>query len=229
MARVVAFGGSILAPTEPDPDFVARVATTLDGLSQDEQLFVVVGGGAPARQAIEAARRDGVPEDRLDRVGIAATRLNAQVLLAALDAAGVPCNDDVHGNCGHTASEPHRVVVMGGTTPGHSTDYVAAELALAAGASDLVVATNVDGVYTADPRSNPEAERVTDCTFAELAAIVGPAEWKQAGQAGVVDPLAVAMLTGKGVTLRVVDGNDLANLEVALTGKPFSGTTVADA
>lgn len=228
VASVIAFGGSILAPPEPDPEFIATVAAALDDWSMDGRILVVVGGGAPARLAIAAAREMGPPEDALDRIGIQATRLNAQQLLAFLHAMGVPANDDVPLTCDDAANEHGRVVVMGGTTPGHSTDYVAAELARRVGADRLIVATNVDGVYTADPRTNANARRIIQCGYRELGAIVGPAEWKQAGQAGVVDPLAVALLAGAGITTCVVEGHDLENLARALAGDDFHGTRVAD-
>jgi len=228
MALVLGLGGSVLAPDEPDAAFVASVAAALGTWSDQDQLFVVVGGGRTARRAIAMARNDSVTEERLDRIGIAATRLNAQLLLAALDAAGIPCNDDVPLTCAAAMDEVTRVVVMGGTTPGHSTDYVAAQLARAVGATRFVNATNVDAVYKTDPRIDPDAERVESCTYAELAAIVGPAEWKQAGQAGVVDPLAVALLQGSGIETCVVEGHDLDNVGRALAGEAFTGTRVAD-
>ncbi len=226
MTTVVAFGGSILAPDDPDPRFLARVAAALDGLARTERLFVVVGGGAAARQAIRVARQDGVAEDRLDRIGIQATRLNAQSLLAFLDAAGVPCPDDVPQSCDEAANVETRVVVMGGTTPGHSTDYVGAELAKRVGAARLVVATNVPAVFTADPRHDASARPLAKCGYGELAMIVGPAEWKEAGQAGVVDPMAVALLAESAIQTCVVDGTDLDNLVAAASGKPFQGTVV---
>lgn len=228
MARVIAFGGSILAPEELDPEFLARVAQALDAWSMEERVLVVVGGGHPARKAITAAREAGPDEDTLDRVGIQATRLNAATLLAFLQAQGVPTHDDVPQTCKEAATVSGRVVVMGGTTPGHSTDYVAAELARTVGADRLVIATNVDGVYTADPRKDPSAKRVAQCGYRQLAAIVGPAQWSQAGQAGVVDPLAVALLTGTDVTTCVVDGRDLDNLSDAVEDAPFHGTRVAE-
>lgn len=226
MARVIAFGGSILAPESLDPAFLARVAEALDAWSMEERVLVVVGGGHPARKAIAAAREAEPAEDALDRVGIQATRLNAATLLAFLQAQGVPTHEDVPRTCQEAADVSGRVVVMGGTTPGHSTDYVGAELAKTVGADTLVIATNVDGVYTADPRKEPSAKRIAQCGYRQLAAIVGPAEWTQAGQAGVVDPLAVALLTGTDITTCVVDGADLDNLGDALEGAPFHGTRI---
>src|SRR5207253_2589867 len=108
-------------------------------------------------------------------IGIAAIRLNAQLISALLLAGGIDTNHRIPT----TAAEALRlgqnlgVVVMGGTTPGHSTDYVAAEIAVAVAANRLVIATNIDGVYTADPKRNPTAERLPKMDFEKLLSIIG--------------------------------------------------------
>ena len=60
------------------------------------------------------------------------------------------------------------VVVMGGTHPGHTTDGVAAMLAEHTDAELLVIATSIDGVYTADPKKDPNAEKIEKLSFDEL-------------------------------------------------------------
>ncbi len=225
---VLAMGGSVVAPGQADPAFIARLAETLDALSQERPLIVVVGGGKTARDAIRLARDAGCGEEMLDRIGIAATRLNAQTLIGFLSGLGVPCNDDVPHTTGeaNVLSDDHRVVVMGGTTPGHSTDYVGAELAQITGAARLVIATNVDGVYDKDPRAHPDAKRVPSLDFEQLMVIVGDAEWKSAGQAGVIDGPATALLRRSQTPTRVVHGGDLENLKAAVAGQDFEGTRI---
>ncbi len=219
-------GGSVV--TNSGPEYLPALADALDALSQERQVFVVVGGGKPAREAINIARPAGGTEDMLDRIGIAATRLNAQTLIAFLAARGIPVNDEApHDTATAAGWADHRVVVMGGTTPGHSTDYVGAELAEAASARRLIIATNVDGVYTADPRKDPKATRVEHLDFDGLLKICG-SEWTQAGQAGVVDGPASAMLRRSRIETRVVHGGDLDNLKLAAAGEAFQGTLIAD-
>jgi len=142
---VLSLGGSILAPGEPDAAFLRLLADALRSLARSRRLFVVTGGGRTARAYIEAGRALGAPEPYLDRLGIKITRLNARLLIAAL---GGKSPDEMP----HTIEEAvaaggsARLVVMGGTTPGHTTDAVAAELAQAVHAARLVNATSVDGV-----------------------------------------------------------------------------------
>ncbi|MFO1532111.1 MAG: UMP kinase [Thermoplasmatota archaeon] len=230
MERVsLVVGGSILAPAEPDPGFLARVAESLMAWSKERQLFVVVGGGHPARQYIKAARAAAVSEDLLDRIGIQATRLNAQTLACVLRRFGANVNLEIPHSVAQALrfAEQHDLVVMGGTVPGHSTDYVAVELAVEGKCARFVDATNVDGVYTRDPNKHKDAQFKPSLSFEELLGIIEEREWTAAGAPGVIDGPATVLLATHGIPTSVVKGDDLANLGLAVAGKPFRGTTVA--
>jgi uridylate kinase len=227
----VVFGGSVLFPQEPDPNYLKEVAERLQAWSRDHQLFVVAGGGAPARRHITLARRLQVAEEELDRIGIAATRLNAQFLQSVLHQWGVDVPPKVPTTVheAKAAARPGRIVVMGGTEPGHSTDYVGVELAIAVGAERFINATNVDGVYTKDPKEHPDAEHKEHLSFEELLQIIEEEEWTTAGAPGVLDGPATVLIATQGLPTRVCDGRDLENLDNAVRGEPFHGTTVSGA
>lgn len=232
MERVsIVFGGSILAPPQLDPDFLTRVADNLTAWSKQVPLFVVVGGGAPARGHITAARSAGVAEDLLDRIGIAATRLNAQTLACILRKRGADVNLEIPHSTAQAIrfAQQHAIVVMGGTAPGHSTDYVAVELAVEADCTRFVNATNVAGVYTRDPAKHKDAQFKPKLTFEELLGIIEEREWTAAGAPGVMDGPATVLLAKNAVPTCVVDGRDLDNLAKAVTGQPFKGTSIAGA
>ncbi len=170
----------------------------------------------------------------MDVLGILATRLNAATFATIV---GLPDPTNLPATTAQAAqrlADPssggtaHRVVIMGGTDPGHSTDQVAAELAIRCQATRLVIATNVDGVYTADPSSNPSATRLTSLDFAGLAAIVGDTSWTSAGQSGVIDGPATDIIMANRLTTCVVNGADIDALRCAATGEPFSGTIIQD-
>jgi uridylate kinase len=229
MDRVaLVIGGSILAPPEPDPAFLGQVADRLAGWSKKAQLFVVVGGGSPARRAIEAARSCGVAEGDLDRIGIQATRLNAQGLACILRKKGANCNLEIPVTTAQALrlATQHDVVVMGGTVPGHSTDYVAVELAVEGKCERFVNATNVDGVYTSDPNKHRDAKFKPELSFADLLGIIGEREWSTAGAAGVLDGPSTVLVASKGVPTCIVNGRDLDNLGMAILGQAFHGTRI---
>jgi uridylate kinase len=232
MERVsLVVGGSILAPAEPDPAFLSRLAESLIAWAKERSLFVVVGGGHPARKYIQAARSASVSEDLLDRIGIQATRLNAQTLACVLRRFGANVNLEIPHSVPQALrfAEQHDLVVMGGTVPGHSTDYVAVELAVEGKCARFVDATNVDGVYTRDPNKHRDAQFKPRLTFEELLGIIEEREWTAAGAPGVIDGPATVLLATHGVPTCVVRGTDLENLGLAVAGKPFRGTRVEGA
>lgn len=223
------FGGSILAPVELDSGFLQRAAEALMAWSKQRQVFVVTGGGSPARRHITAARQCGVAEDLLDRIGIQATRLNAQTLACILRKYGANVNLEIPHSTAQAIrfGEQHDIVVMGGTVPGHSTDYVAVELAVEGKCSRFVDATNVDGVYTRDPAKHKDAKFIPDLDFEALLGIIEEREWTAAGAPGVIDGPATVLLATSGMPTCVVKGDDLANLGDAVAGKPFRGTRIS--
>ncbi len=220
----MSLGGSVLAPDAPDAAHVKALAAMFQELSKSLKLFVVTGGGRTARAYIEAGRALGAPEPFLDALGIKVTRLNARVLLAALGRADA-------GKMPHTVEEAvaaggaSNLVVMGGTTPGHTTDAVAAEIAESVGAQRLVNATSVDGVYTADPAKDPAARRLDKVSHDELVRLVGDSH-ARAGPSIVFDPMAARTVARASIPVAVVNGRDLAALRAAILGKPFRGTLV---
>ena len=221
---VVSIGGSILLSSEPART-VAGLARLLRSLSSRIKLFVVVGGGKTSRFYIELGRALGMDEDALDWLGIRVTRLNASVLAAAL---GRKTNQRPAETVGEAARLSRRfpIVVMGGTTPGHTTDAVAAMLARKVKAARVVNATSVDGVYTSDPRSDRKARRLERLGYAELIKLTEGYRGF-AGPSVVFDNLGARTLARSGIPLLVVDGRDPRALGGAIKGKRFHGTVVS--
>jgi len=223
-AVVVSVGGSILMTQDgPDAARITSMAGALREAAQVARVLAVVGGGATARRYIAAARAVGENEASLDDLGIAITRANARLLLAALPEAypAVPAGFDE----ALLASKSFPIVVMGGTHAGHTTDAVAAMLAERARAARLVIATNVDGVYDKDPKAHKDAKFLPRIAAKDLVALT-IANAQQAGSAGVVDPLAAKLIHRSRTPTLVVHGGKLEELVKAMTGKPHKGTVV---
>ncbi|MBP5203898.1 MAG: UMP kinase [Candidatus Methanomethylophilaceae archaeon] len=217
---VVSIGGSILVPGENDSEYIMRLASMLKEASKDSRIAVICGGGKTARYYAGIAKELGGGDYQQDILGIAATRMNAQLLALALG--DMP--DDVCRDPEELASEKKRISVMGGTEPGHTTDAVTAMVAKALGASRMINATSVDGVYTADPRTHPDAEKISRMTIDELGEIV----YKEHGAAksSVFDPLGVKIAKENAIDILIIDGRDLGELRNAILGKEIKGTFV---
>ena len=169
---VVALGGSLLRPEVEGRQtwLQGRVEGIVSRVESGSKVALVVGGGAPAREGIELAKPFIEDVSHLDRIGIAATRLNATIVREALSEGGVAVSAKIPESIGEAILELEKwdVVVMGGTEPGHTTDAVAIRLAIQSEAEKCVIATNVSRVYAEDPRHNPEAKSFDELTLSEL-------------------------------------------------------------
>ncbi len=228
--QVVALGGSLLRPEELDNrkmwlGKLRQLAVHIEGNSR--KLGIVVGGGLPAREGIELAKNMISNPDRLDEVGIAATRLNATIIQQIFLDMGcnVALTIPVSTKAAADLLEQHNIVVMGGTTPGHTTDAVAVSFARDCGATDCIIATNVSHIFNKDPRTNDDAEPFFEMKIAELVGLTGTERLKP-GQSAVVDPIAVGIAQQFNINIAVLDGRDLDLVESALDGNDFVGTIV---
>ena len=224
MRVVVSIGGSVLAP-DLDPDRVAAYAEAIERVvAAGCEVGVVVGGGGVAREYIETARSLGANEVELDRLGIGTTRLNARLLIAAL---GDRANLSPSTEYDEAAAALRRgeVSVMGGVTPGQTTDAVAAAFAESVDADLLVYATSADGVYDADPNVDPDATQFAELSPAELVDIVLPMS-RDAGASAPVDLLAAKLVDRAGIRSIVLDGTDPSAVVDAVLSGDHTGTDV---
>lgn len=227
---VVALGGSLLRPeVEGRHSWLqGMVAVIMDSVEAGSKVALVVGGGAPAREGIELARSFIEDVSHLDRIGIAATRLNATIVREALSEGGLDVSKRIPESTTEAVLELEKcdVVVMGGTEPGHTTDAVAIRLAIQSEAEKCVIATNVSRVYSQDPSKNPDAEAFDELTLRGLQEIVGPPEHAEAGTSQVVDPIGVGEAVEHSLPLDVLDGRDTREIRRSLFGDEFEGTRV---
>jgi uridylate kinase len=216
MRVIVSIGGSVLAP-DLDSDRVDAHADVIDGLvDEGHEVATVVGGGGVARRYIGTARDLGATEYDLDSLGIDVTRLNARLLIAALDRAAIPEPAKSH-EAARASLRRGEVAVMGGTTPGHTTDAVAALLAEMVDADLLVFATSVPGVFSADPNADADATRYDRLTAAELVDVIASIE-TAAGSNAPVDLLAAKIIERSGLHAVVLDGSDPSRVASAVAG-----------
>ena len=227
MRVVVCIGGSVLAP-ELDPRRVEGNAEVIEGLAAEGcSVGTVVGGGGVARDYIGAARDLGANEVQLDRIGIDVTRINARLLIAALGPEVDPKVAHDYEGAGDAVRRGD-VSVMGGVMPGQTTDAVAAALAEYVGADLLVYATSVDGVYSADPDGDPDAEKYDRLTPGELVDVIAPMS-RDAGASAPVDLLAAKLIERSGMRTIVLDGTDPERVGAAVRRGDHGGTDVVPA
>ncbi|MEM2899425.1 MAG: UMP kinase, partial [Thermoplasmata archaeon] len=145
MERIsISIGGSIFLPDDSDVSFLKELATLLIEKSKKRKIGIVTGGGKTARYYIKLGRALGVNEAMLDMLGIDATRINARTMIAALGDECYP-KPALDYEEAISALQSYNLVVMGGTTPGHTTDAVTVILGERMHADQIIIATAVNG------------------------------------------------------------------------------------
>ncbi|MEM3000174.1 MAG: UMP kinase [Candidatus Bathyarchaeia archaeon] len=224
MRVVLRIGGSVVA-SPVNTDLISKYAEIVQTLKeQGNEVVVVVGGGALAREFIAIAKKLGLDEPAQDELAISVSRLYAQLFLKTLGDMG--CKqvaltlDDVveYLNEG-------KIVVMGGLKPGITTDTVAALAAERVKADLLVKGTDQEGVYNKDPRKHADAVKLDRLSFDDLATVF--VEHKhRAGIHQIIDPEAIKVLKRGCMRLVVVNGFRPENILAAVRGESV-GTVIS--
>jgi uridylate kinase len=168
------FGGGKLGV---DPDTVRGIAKQIAATVGQVEVAIVVGGGNFFRGA--ELSQSGMDRSRADYMGMLGTVMNCLALQDFLEQAGVDTRVQSAITMGQVAEayiprrairhmEKGRVVIFGAGAglPYFSTDTVAAQRALEVHADVVLMAKNgVDGVYTADPKKDPAAEKLDSLTY----------------------------------------------------------------
>ena len=210
-----------------DPDVVQAIAKQIaDVVRQGLQVAIVVGGGNFFRGA-ELQKR-GMDRSRADYMGMLGTVMNCLALQDFLEKQGVETRVQTAINMAQVAEpyiprrairhlEKGRVVIFGAGAgmPYFTTDTVAAQRALEIGADVLLKATQVDGVYDADPKRNPNAVRFDEISYNEVLA----------RGLGVADAAAISLCMENNLPLVVFDLLVEGNIARAVRGERI-GTLV---
>jgi uridylate kinase len=145
------------------------------------QVCLVIGGGNIFRGIAGAAT--GMDRAQADSMGMLATVMNALAMQSALERLGVQtrvqsavemaavCEPFIRRRAIRHMEKGRVVIFAAGTgNPFFTTDTAAALRAAEMGCDALLKGTQVDGVYAADPRKNPDAERYVTLTYLDMLA-----------------------------------------------------------
>ncbi|HZD12582.1 MAG TPA: UMP kinase [Candidatus Binatus sp.] len=224
MRAVVKLGGALFR-RELEPEAIKKTASALGHFveAKSNRLVLVAGGGENARSYITAARKLGADESSCDMLGIQITNANAELLhLAFSRESSITTTSSLKELA--RISGTYSIVVMGGLQPGQSTNAVAALAAEIIHANLLVNGTDVDGVYTDDPKKNPKAKLLKTVEANKLLKMTMDGE-VFAGRYELLDPLAVRILQRSRIPTRFVSLSEPVNILDALQGKDI-GTLI---
>ena len=191
------------------------------------QLAIVVGGGNIFRGMAGAA--GGMDRAQADYIGMLATAMNALALREGFERAGIPTRVQSAIDMQEVAEpyirnkairhlEKGRVVIFacGTGNPYFTTDTAAALRACEINAEAMLKATQVDGVYDSDPRTNPDAKRFEKISYKEVLE----------KELHVMDSTASALLKDNGLPIIVFNLHKSGNIARVLRGENI-GTVVS--
>jgi len=210
-----------------DPDILTRIAGDMKEIVRSGvQLAVVIGGGNIFRGAgLAAAGMDRVTGDNM---GMLATVINALALQDALEHLGIyarvmsaikvneVCEDYIRRRAVRHLEKGRVIICAAGTgNPFFTTDSAASLRAAEIGADIVLKATKVDGVYSADPMEDPNAEYFSELTYDEVIE----------RKLKVMDTSAIVLCRERGIPLRIFNLNQEGALLGVMRGEAI-GTLI---
>jgi uridylate kinase len=221
---VISLGGSLINPGEIDTGFLKNFKSLiLSEIKKGNKFILITGGGRPAREYITALTKIAKPTlDEMDWAGIYATRLNAQLVRLMFNNLSHP---SVVEDPNKKVAFKEKVLVAGGWMPGRSTDDDAVRLAKIYKARHIINLSNIDYVYTKDPRKFKDAKIIKEIAWKEFRKIVGN-KWDP-GKNLPFDPTAAKLAENLKLKVIIANGKNLSNLKNILSDKKFKGTVIS--
>ena len=212
-----------------DPEVINRIAGEIrDVVSTGVEVGMVIGGGNIFRG--EGLARSGIDRVTGDHMGMLATVMNALAMQDALERIDVyarvmsalrindVCEDYIRRRAVRHLEKGRVTIFAAGTgSPFFTTDTAAALRAIEIGADVLLKATKVNGVFSADPMSNPDAEHYPNLSYDEVLT----------DKLGVMDATAIVMCRDNHLPLRVFNLNEAGAL-MRIVGGEHVGTLVSE-
>jgi uridylate kinase len=220
---VLSVGGSVFFSDKLRAPKIAKFCEAINELKREGFEFViVVGGGRIARAYQAGAKALGANNFDLDEVAIQITRANALLFTHIIDNAWkeVLIDPKQADNVLLLGKTP----VYGGTTPGQTTDSVAAIIAEMMNA-EFINLSNVDGIYSADPNKEQNAKMYKELTHVKMVSLL-KAQASKPGGHSFVDAHAAAIINRSKIKSFFVSGEDLNNFKNCVRGNEFRGTIV---
>jgi len=222
---VMSVGGSLIVPDQIDTAFLSDLKKFIEKETANGRRFIIIaGGGKTARRYQDAAHNvSDLQSEDLDWLGLHATRLNGHLLRTIFRNLAYPTmitNPDEVLDA--PADTP--LIIAAGYRPGSSTDLRAIQIADRVKATKVINLSNTDYVYTANPNTNPTAQKIERISWSDFRKLI-PEDWDP-GLSAPFDPVAAKKADNLGIEVAQINGQKLNELENYLNNQPFIGTLI---
>ena len=218
---VISIGGSLIVPDKVDYDFLVELRKVVNKLKKRYKIVIVTGGGKTARTYIEPLRKAGFSNEVQCLLGIKTTKLNAMLVSNFLKANKLLPDSIIEIK--HLLRR-YNLVVCGsiGFKPDMTSDGDSADIARHLNA-EMINMTNVDGLFTRDPKKFKNAKFISEISFKDFLKIANKIKFK-AGQHFVLDKTAAVIIDKYKIKTVILKG--FGNLEKCINGEKFKGTVI---
>ncbi|MCA9385581.1 hypothetical protein KC717_02950 [Candidatus Dojkabacteria bacterium] len=227
---VVKLGGSVVSREGVlfDFEYLTQLRAIVEKrIEQDDSFCFILGGGATMRHYRDLAKAAGITERDQHWIGTTVNVLHAEIARSFFSdiAEERPVIYEQYYDDKHIDMKKP-LLFGGGGRPGHSGDVDAILMADKVGATTVVSFKNIDYLYTADPKTDPKAEKVIEATWEEYFSIIGNKDSHEPGGNYIVDPVASKMASERNYRFVILEGTNLENIENYFNGEDFSGSVI---
>lgn len=220
---VIKIGGSLLFSEKKEINLkkISNFCNIIKNSKNFDKLVIICGGGSIAREYINAVRFLKGNEALCDLFGIELSRINSKLIITSLNEIAYPQVPRSIEELS-TAQLFNKIIVMGGLQPGQSTTSVAVEVAEFIGANQLIILTDVDGIYNKDPNKYKDAKLLEKLNYEKLQEIiVNMSSDKQAaaGEYRIFDVVSLQILKRSNINVIIMSGKELNEFEKLWHGK----------
>jgi len=221
---VISLGGSIICPGKIDVNFLREFKKIILSYAKNgNRAIVICGGGETNRLYNNAAKevRGNITHEELDWIGIDSTRLNARLVRTLI---GSAAEEKLLENP-YTLIRSNKSILVGcGYKPGSTSDKDAVIAARTYKADTVLNLSNIDYVFTKDPRKYKSAKPIVSCTWQEMKKIIGDKYVPRGNYP--FGPPAAKLAEQLGLRVVIMNGKNIKNLKSFLQGGEHKGTTV---
>ncbi len=219
---VLSLGGSLIVPNEIDYSFLKKFRKLiLNFIKKGNRDIIVCGRGITCRKYNNSdIKITKISNENLDKLGIKATELNAELVRVIFAKYAYPKIEQDY----RKKNLKFKILMSCGYLTGSSSDYDAVMWAKNYNADYIVNMTDVDYVYTKDPKQKG-AKKIEKLDWNTLQKIVGT-KWK-AGANFPFDPIATKIAKKAKLELIILNGKNLKNFEKFLNRKKFKGSIIS--
>ena len=230
---VIKVGGSLLFNENKELNLkkIKEFCDIFENTLGSDTVVIICGGGIIAREYINVVRSIDENEAVCDSFGIELSRINAKLIISFLKEKAYPLVPKSIEELSH-AILFKKIIAMGGLQPGQSTTSVAVEVAEFINVDQLVILTDVEGIYNKDPKKYENARLITKLSYKELQALILSTSGDKQAAAGeyrIFDAVSLQLLKRSKIEAHIMSGIDLDQFRKFWNGnKNVIGTRIAN-